>query len=255
MKKIIQILSKVIIVLLLILTFVFAYLSIFHKDLILTYLDMFKNFVHSLGYWNYVIILIFWFIESFPLLGVAVPGQLVLIIIAGALWYEWMYLAMICASLGAILWNYVWYKMWVAYWDSFFDKYWPWIWVMKTDIKYIKKWIDKHWWLFVILWKFHNMFRAFVPFIAGSSSMHSFKFTVSNIIGSILRWVSMVFIGIVFVNNAEVILENIGKFILWLVLLFFAYIYFFKKEEFKKYWDEKNKEMEEMINKWEVNNE
>jgi len=249
MKKFVQIVSKILIVLLIILTLVFAYLSIFDKQLLLHYLDVFKGFISTLWYWNYVIIFVFWFIESFPLLWVAVPWQMVLIIIAWFLGYEHMYLAMTCASLWAILWNYVWYKMWEVYWDSFFDKYWPWIWVTKTDIKYVKKWIDSHWWLFVILWKFHNMFRAFVPFIAGSSKMHSTKFTISNIVGSVLRWVSMVLIGIVFVENAEVILENIWKIILWIVVIFLVYIYFFKKEEFMIYWNEKNKEMEEMLNK------
>ena len=249
MKKFIQIVSKILIVLLIILTLVFAYLSIFNKELLLHYLDVFKGIISTLWYWNYVIIFVFGFIESFPLLGVAVPGQMVLIIIAWFLGYEHMYLAMACASVWAILWNYVGYKMGEVYWDSFFDKYWPWIWVTKTDIKYVKKWIDSHGWLFVILWKFHNMFRAFVPFIAGSSNMHSIKFTISNIVGSIIRWVSMVLIGIVFVENAEVILSNIWKIILWIVVVFFVYIFFFKKEEFMKYWNEKNEEMEEMLNR------
>ena len=249
MKKFVQIVSKIIIVLLLILTLVFAYLSIFHKDLLLHYLDVFKWLISNLWYWNYLIIFVFWFIESFPLLWVAVPGQLVLIIIAWFLGFDHIYLTMACASLWAILWNYVWYKMWIHYGESFFDKYWAWIGVMKTDIKYIKKWIDSHGWLFVVLWKFHNMFRAFVPFIAGSSKMHSTKFALANIFGSILRWVVMVLLWVFFVENAEVILENIGKIILWILVVFMAYIYFFQKEKFMIYWKEKNEEMEKMLNK------
>jgi len=70
----------------------------------------------------------------------------------------------------------------------------------------------------VIFGKFHNLFRAFVPFIAGSSKMNNKMFTVFNIIGSVLRAVVMVSLGVFFVENAEKILDNIGKILLVLVI-------------------------------------
>jgi len=250
MKKILNIFVKFIIIFLLILTFVFAYLSIFHKELLLDYLDKFKTVVSSLWNWNYFIIFAFWFIESFPLLWIAVPGQMVLIAIAGIFWVLWVdhiIYSILCAGFWAVLWNYVWYLMWLKYWDSFFEKYGNWIWIGKTDIKYIKKWIDSKWWLFVVFGKFHNLFRAFVPFIAWTSKMHSWKFAFANIFGSFLRAIVMVILWVFFVKNAETIISNIWKIFLWIVLMFLIYIYFFKKEEFMKYWEEKNKEMEKMF--------
>ncbi len=247
MKKIINIIFKLFIVFFIVLTVVFAYLWIFHKELILQLLDYVKGIVNTLWYWNYLIILLFAFIESFPLIWVSVPWQLVLITVAGFLWFDSMLISWLFASVWAILWNYTWYLMWVKYWDNFFKKYWIWMWVWETDIKYIKNWMDKQWWLWIIFWKFHNLLRAFVPFIAGTSKMNNLSFAIFNIIWSILRAWSMVVLWVFFVRNAEVILSNIGKIFLFILVWFWIYIYFYKKEEFKKYWKEKNIEMEKIL--------
>ena len=247
MKKILNLIFKWFIVFFIILTLVFAYLWIFHKDIILQLLDYIKNIVNILWYWNYLIILLFAFIESFPLIWISIPWQLVLITVAWFLWFDNMWLSWLFASVWAILWNYTWYLMWVEYWDNFFKKYWIWIWVGETDIKYIKKWMDKQWWLWIVFWKFHNLLRAFVPFIAGTSKMNNFSFAIFNIIWSIFRAWSMVVLWVFFVENAEVILSNIGKIFMFIVIGFWIYIYFYKKDEFSKYWKEKNIEMENIM--------
>ncbi len=243
-SKILSLLAKLFIIIFVILTFVFMYFSLFDKQVILNWLELMKNFVNKLWYWNYVIIFIFAFIESFPLIWISVPWQTVLLIISWALWFDNMYLAMICAAIWALFWNFFWYLLWENYWDSFFDKYWKRVWVTKTDVKYIKGGIEKHWFLFVIFWKFHNLFRAFVPFIAGSSKMNDKKFILFNIIWSTLRAVVMVSLWVFFMDNAENILNNIWKVILVIVLFMLAYIYFFQKEKFTKYLEEKQKDLE-----------
>jgi len=242
--RIIHFITKAFIIFFLILTFVFLYLSIFDKQIILNWLDWMKHIVDKLWYWNYIIIFIFWFIESFPLVGISIPGQTVLLTVAGFLGYQHMYLAMFSAAIGALLGNFTGYLLGVKYGDAFFDKYGKFIGVTKTDIKYVKKGIEKHGWLLVILGKFHNMFRAFVPFIAGSSNMKTKHFTLFNIVGSILRAIVMVLLGVFFVQNAETILNNIWKILLVLVLGLLVYIYLFKREEFMKYLEEKQKEFE-----------
>jgi len=247
MKKIVWRIFKILIVFFVLLTFFFAYLSFFHKELLLDYLDKIKLIVENLGYWNYVIILFFWFIESFPLVWVSVPWQTVLIIIAWFLGYKYIFISIFLAFIWAVLWNYVWYLLGIKYWEKFFKKYGKFMWIWTTDIKYIKKWIDKNWWLFVVFWKFHNLFRAFVPFIAWSSWMKNFHFVMANIVGSFLRAVVMVILWVFFVENAEIILKNIWKIILFVVALFVLYVFFFKKEELKKYIKEKSKEMDDMI--------
>ena len=243
MKKVLELLLKAFVIFFLILTFVFLYFSLFDKQIILNILAWMKDFVAWLWYWNYIIILVFWFIESFPLVWISVPWQTVLLMVAWFLGYQNMPLAMFCAAIWALLWNYFWYLLGVKFWDSFFEKYWKWIGITKTDIKYVKKWIEKHGWLFVIFWKFHNLFRAFVPFIAGSSKMNNKFFTVLNIIWSVFRAVVMVSLWVFFVNNAEKILDNIWKILLVIMLWLLAYIYFYKREEFMKYLEEKQKDI------------
>ena len=244
MKKFFEYVTKFFIFVFVILTFVFIYLSIFEKQVILQGLDWLKSIVNSLWYWNYVIILVFGFIESFPLVGISVPGQTVLLMIAGILGYSNMWLAILSAAIWALLGNYFGYLLGIKYGDTFFEKYGKFIGVTPVDVKYVKKWIEKHGWLLVIFWKFHNLFRAFVPFIAGSSKMKSKHFTLFNIIGSVLRAVVMVSLWVFFVNNAEKILDNIWKILLVLIVGLMVYIYFFQKEKFMQYLEEKQKEME-----------
>ena len=159
MKKIIEFLIKWFIIFFIILTFILLYFSIFDKQVILDILNRIKQIIANLWYWNYIIILVFGFVESFPLIWVSVPWQTILLIIAWFLWYNKIIVSWTFAMVWALLGNYFWYLLWIKYWDSFFWKYWNLIWIWKTDVKYIKKWLDKHWWLLIVFGKFNNMFR------------------------------------------------------------------------------------------------
>ena len=169
LKKILKFLFNLLNIFFIILMIVLAFISIFKKEWFELFIEWLKIVISDLWYWNYLII--FWssFIEAFPVLWVVVPGQNILMIVwwffgnisQTNLIYVW-----ILASIWAILWNYVWYLLWKIYWDSFFEKYWNWFWVWLTEVKYLKKSIDKWWAWWVILWKFHNVARAFIPFIA-----------------------------------------------------------------------------------------
>lgn len=249
MKKLLKFIFNLFLLFFVLITIFFAYLSIFQQALLLEYISKIQDLVHYLWYWNFLIILIFAFLESFPLIWTSIPWQTVLITIAGFLWFEYAILSIILSSLWALLWNYSAYLLGVYYWDWFFKKYGNWFWIWQTDIKYIKKWIEKNWRLFVIFWKFHNLFRAFVPFIAGTSSMKSKSFTLANIVWSCLRSVVMVVLGVFFVQNAELILSNIWKIIIFLVIWFALYVFFFKKKELALYIKEKNKELDDMFTK------
>ena len=90
--------------------------------------------------------------------------------------------------------------------------------------------------------------RAFVPFIAWTSKMNNISFTLFNIIWSTFRAWSMVILWVFFVENATVILSNIGKVFMFILFWLGIYIYFFKKEEFQAYWEEKNLEIENLMN-------
>ncbi len=114
-------------------------------------------------------------------------------------------------------------------------------------MKYLKKWIKKWWATWIIVGKFHNLARAFVPFIAWSMGMKNKTFMIYNTIWSIIRALSIVILWVMFAKTYDTIIDYLGYIMIWILVLSWIYIWFFKKKEFKKYIQEKNKEIEEKI--------
>jgi membrane protein DedA with SNARE-associated domain len=69
------------------------------------------------------------------------------------------------------------------------------------------------------------------------------KFWLYNMIGSIIWAISINLLGIYFIDNYEMILDNLGKVMLTLFVALFLYFYFFKREVLKKYMKEKEQEI------------
>ena len=251
-KKILKFLFNLLNIIFIILMLVLAFISIFKQEWFELFIEWLKIQINWLWYWNYLIIFSSSFIEAFPVLWVVVPGQNILMIVwgfFGSLWKENLIYVGILASLWAILWNYVWYLLWKKYWDSFFEKYWNRFGVGTTEVKYLKKSIDKWWAWWIIFWKFHKITRAFLPFIAWSMWMKGKNFMIYNVIWSIIWATTMVVLGMVFVEYYKIILNYIWYVLIWILVLIWVYIYKFKREEFKKYMIEKNEEMERLYSK------
>lgn len=248
-KKIIQLVFQFFNYLLIWLSFILALISIFKKEWIESFIEWMKVVIEWLGLWNYIIAWISSLIEAFPVLWVVVPWQNILLIVG---WFFWhishlnLVYVMIVASIWAILWNYIWYVLWKIYWDSFFKKYGNWFGIWLTEVKYIKKWINKWWAWWIIFWKFHPMTRAFLPFIAWSMWMQSIKFTIYNVIWSIIRSVTIISLWVVFVEYYKKILEYIGTIMMLIFALIWIYIYTYKRDEFLQYMKEKNAELDEI---------
>lgn len=248
-KKIFQKLIHILNILLIVASLVLALISIFKKQWIEAFIQWMKVLVESLWFWNYIIAAISSFIEAFPVLWVVVPWQNILLIVwwfFGEISKTNLIYVMIVACLWAILWNFVGFLLWKYFWDWFFRKYWMWFWIGLTEVKYLKKWIHKWWAAGIIFGKFHPMTRAFLPFIAWSMWMNSVKFMIYNIVWSIIRAVTIVWLWVLFVEYYEILLEHIGKIMLVIFAWIAFYIYKFKRVEFKKYMEEKNQEMEEL---------
>ncbi len=252
MKKIVNIIFKILNILFVILTIVLLFISIFKKEWFEMFIEWLKIVIQWLWFWNYLIVFFSSFIEAFPVLGVVVPGQNILMIVWGFFGNLSKYNLInvgILASVWAIFWNYIWYLLWKIYWDSFFEKYWNRFWIGLTEVKYLKKWIDKWWAWGIIFWKFHPLTRAFLPFIAWSMGMKSKSFMIYNIIGSIIWSITMVVLGMIFVEYYKIILEYIWYIFLVIFICFWIYVYKYKKEEFMKYIQEKNEELEKLTTK------
>lgn len=245
-KKIIDFTMKFLIFL----TFALALLSIVKPSLIKDVIEWVRSGVLLLGNWNYAIVFISSLIESFPVLGVVVPGQNILLVVGGFFAEQstsnLIYVCII-SSIGAILGNYIGYILGRYYGEEFFKKYGLWFALWETEVKYLKKWIHKWWAWGVILGKFHNLARAFVPFLAGSMGMKKTSFLIYNVIGSIVRSVTIIVLGVLFANTYETIIDYIGYIILGIMVLTGLYIWKFKREAFLTYIQEKNAELERKL--------
>ena len=245
--KIIDILMKILIFL----TFWLAILALFKPELFIEFIKWIEWLVEIMWYWNYLIIFLSGLMEWFPVLWVVVPGQNILIIVW---WFFWkistinLVYSIVIASIWAIISNWIGYILWRYYWESFFKKYWLWFWIWETEIKYLKKWIKKWWATSIILWKFLNLARAFVPFIAWTMKMDKKIFWIYNTIGSIIRAITMVILWVFFAEYYEVIVKYFWYIITWIMILTWLYIWKYKKKAFMKYMQEKNEEIETKLN-------
>ena len=232
---------------LILLTIILWLLSIFQPSLIKTFIDWIRWVIELLWNWNYFIVFFSALIEAFPVLWVVVPWQNILLIVWWFFWninnYNLVYVVII-ACVWAIIWNYIWYILWKVYWKVFFKKYWLWFGIWETEVKYLKKWIKKWWATGIILWKFHNVARAFVPFIAWSMGMKSKKFMIYNVIGSVIRAITIIILWVLFAKTYDTIIDYIWYILIGIMIITWLYIWRFKKKEFKKYMEEKNREIE-----------
>ena len=145
--------------------------------------------------------------------------------------------------------NYLGYFLGKKYGNHIISNYGEWIGMGKTEQKILEKQIQKNGFWYIVLGKFHGTLRAFIPFIAGASNMQEKNFWIYNSIGSILWAATINILGYYFVEHYKIILEHIGKITTILLLAFLIYLFFFKKEALKSYWEEKNAEIQEKYEK------
>jgi len=77
--------------------------------------------------------------------------------------------------------------------------------------------------------------------------MKKTSFFVYNIIGSIVRAITLIILGVVFASYYEVIIDYLMLIFFIVLVGVFAYMYKFKKESLMEYIHEKNKEIDEKI--------
>jgi len=250
MKRFLFILGRIFLILFFVLTLYIAYLAFFDKQTLLWIIEWLKEVVETLWPWNYLVVFLSSLIESFPVLGILIPWQNTLLI-------SWWFYAKVdfvwivtVASIWAILWNYIWYILW-KYWGMWFlEKHWDWFWVGKTEWLYLKKWVEKYGAVWITFSKFHQVARAFIPFVAWAYEMRPKSFIFYNVIWSVIWSLTFVSIWLFFADNYETIVNYISYIMLVLILGFAFYIYKFKKQEFKKYLELKNNELDEKMNKY-----
>ncbi len=248
-KRFFVFLAKVITITFTLLTFALIFISFTHPEWIKEGVIWIGDLVRRIGYWNYLIAFLSACVESLPIIGTAVPGMNVMILVGGFWWKTHVIFTIVCAIIGAMIGNYLGY--WIGKWygKEIIEKYGDWIGLWETETKILENQIKKNGFWYIVLGKFHNFTRAFVPFIAGGSGMSERRFWTYNMVGSVFWAISINLIGIFFIDNYEKILDNFGSISSTILVIFIAYMYFFKRESMKRYAREKEEELNRKIEK------
>ena len=219
--------------------------ALLRPDLVEGIISYLGHEIQTLGTWNYLIAFLASMLESFPVIGALLPGQQVMLLVGGFYGRDHIVGVLALSVVGACLGNAAGYFLGKYMGLAFFETYGQSFGIGRTELRYLHGSIEKNGAWFVILGKFHNLTRSFVPFIAGSMGMASARFWVYNILGSVLWATTIIGIGIVFSENYKTILDYIQYIVLGIFIAFIGYVYFFRKDAFLKYVQEKSDELDE----------
>lgn len=197
-------------------------LSLFRPDLMRVGIDWMGVQIKSWGEWNYLILLVTAMAESFPFVGAVLPGMNIMILVW---WFfvarQWdiFPLAALLAMIGACLGNALGYFMGKYGNPETLKQYGAFFWAGPRELWWLEKQIHKNGFWFIVGWKFHNLLRSFIPYIAGSHKMSGARFWMANIFGSSLWAVSILLLGVFAVENYEVILQYLNYVLLGVVVI------------------------------------
>jgi membrane protein DedA with SNARE-associated domain len=185
-KFLLKTLAKILAIVFTILTFAIIIISFVRPEWIKNGIAWIGELIQTLGSWNYLVAFLSACIESLPIIGTVVPGMNVMILVGGFWGKTHIILTILLAMLGAMIGNYLGY--WIGKWygTELIEKYGDWFGLGKTEAEILKKQLAKNGIWYIILGKFHNFTRAFIPFIAGASGMREKNFWTYNFLGSII---------------------------------------------------------------------
>lgn len=210
-------------------------LSFTSPEIIRTILDWMGEQIRSWGNWNYLILFLVAMIESFPFIGVVVPGMNVMILVGGFFVQRDMnvfLLSALIAMLGACIGNALGYMMGRMSGKELLQKYGLWIGLGPKELGFLERQVQKNGFWFIVGGKFHNLFRSFVPYLAAAQWLSGRNFWVANIFGSSLWAVCILLIGVFFVESYEVVLQYLSYVLIAVIVVAFG-VYSYKNKQKK----------------------
>lgn len=125
-KKTLSFIAKFLAILFALLAISLIIISFARPEWIKVAIDWIGALIQTLGYWNYLIAFSSACIESLPIIGTAVPGMNIMILVGGFWARDHFTLTIISAILGAMLGNYLGY--WIGKWygHELIEKYGDW---------------------------------------------------------------------------------------------------------------------------------
>lgn len=247
LKKLVHYLIVMINIVFFCFVFFLLYVSIFRPELMISFKEWMWEIIKTLGYRNYAVAFIAAWVEAVPIAGTMLPGSIVLMLVWGFFGKQYLVSLIIVAVLWSIAGDIFSYVVGWYFGERFLHKYGTWFGVGPTEVSYLKKGIHRRWFWAVMGSKFHGMARAFIPFLAWSMRMSQKTFLRSNIIASVFWTTAMVILGVVFKSYYDTVVQYIRYVVIGLMVCGILYVYFFKREAFKKYMDDKEAEIEKAL--------
>ena len=223
----------------------FVFVTLARPDLIERLIAWIGTIVQSIGAWNYPIVFISSMVESFPVLGIFVPGQKIMLLVGGFYGPSHLMEIILLAIAGASLGNYIGYTLGRIWGRGFLEAYGDSIGIGRTELSYLERQIERNGAWFIILGKFHSLTRTLVPFVAGSMGMQAQSFWVYNIIGSTIWATVIICLGVLFTEYYHMILRYLPSVVGIAMVCIALYVGFFQREGFMRYWHAKLAEVDE----------
>lgn len=183
-----------------------------------------------LNHWGYLVILLAALLETAPLFGMLIPGQLIIVI--GGLLVKLKILeigdVILIAALGAIIGDCIAFYLGHRYGYSFITKFGKYFFLKEERFNKIKPLITENLGKTLIVGRFNSLTRALAPFLAGASKITFLKFLTYNIIGGFCWSVVFVVIGYLFGASYETLAPRLGHYVLLATIISIILIYIYK---------------------------
>jgi membrane protein DedA with SNARE-associated domain/membrane-associated phospholipid phosphatase len=190
--------------------------------------------------WGYVIVFIFSMIESMPLIGLAIPGG-VIVIAAGffvKIGVLHLFPTIIIVSIGAFLGDAVAYFLGRRFGYEFLVRVGKYIFFKPVHFEKAKKILQTHPRKAILGGRFHALTRSIMPFAAGSADIKSQLFLPFAALTSVLWAIANVLIGLIFGQGFQVASHYLGEIFFAALILSILVVYSY---QFISRFTEKNK--------------
>ena len=183
----------------------------------MNYLHLFSAFSSHLeaivAHGGYVFLFITTLLEGVPLIGMAVPGH-VTIVIAGFLARVGLldlYWVLGISLVGAILGDYIGFYLGRKYGLSFIDRLRPYFFITDAHIERAHNLLNKHTGKAMVIGRFSPITRALMPFLVGTTQTSPGRFWFFNTLGGISWAIISIFVGYIFGAGYHVAASYMGK--------------------------------------------
>ncbi len=162
---------------------------------------------------GYTFLFITTLLEGLPLIGMAIPGHITVIVggFLSKIGVLNIYYVLAVSIAGAILGDYVGFLLGRKYGLAFIDRFRPYFFITNKHIEKAQNLLSKHTGKAMIIGRFSPITRPLMPFLVGASRTSSGRFWFFNTIGGVSWVVVSVFAGYIFGAGYHVAAGYIGK--------------------------------------------